>query len=312
MALPAWLQTTPPVLGVHLDARRVTAVLAELGPQARVRSVGSSDLPAGALEPSLVGANVLDRDACVRAIREAVSQVGGRHRRVALAIPDIAAKVSILSFEQLPANTNDLDQLVRLQLRKSIPFPVEQAQVAWTKGAARDGAYTVVVTAVRRDVVEEYERVCAMAGLHAGTVDLATFNAINLVTLARGEAAGDVLIVHVTSRYASMAIVRDGGLIVFRTRPADASEPLVDVVHQTRMYYEDRLNGQGFSQVMVLAGPDVPADVASSLTNLFDGPVNGVRFDSLTALTDRVQVPETLLAQIAPAAGLVLREVGVA
>ena len=42
-------------------------------------------------------------------------------------------------------------------------------------------------------------------------------------------------------------------MIFFRNRAADADGSLADLVHQSAMYYEDRLEGAGFARV-VLAG----------------------------------------------------------
>jgi type IV pilus assembly protein PilM len=312
--LPAWLKTPPPTLGLHLDAQRVTAVLVDRdGASPMVRSVASTALPAGALVPSLTAHNVLQSGVVVQAVRELLEQVGGRHRRVALAIPDTAAKVSLVPFEQVPTSARDLEQLIRLQLRKTVPFPVEDAQVAWTHGGPQDGATTLVVTAMRRDIVREYEAVCAAAGLHAGTVDLATFNVMNLALIAGGPGSGlpgDTLLVHVTATYASIALMRDGALIFFRTRHADAAEPVADVVHQTRMFYEDRLGGRGFTRVLLVAGPDVPDREALSrnLGTLFDAPVAPLVLDGIVGFGDRVAASDRVVGQIAAPAGIVLRE----
>ena len=107
--------------------------------------MASTSLPPGAIVPSLTGHNVLQSGAVVQAVRGLIEQIGGRQRRVALAIPDTAAKVSLLPFEHIPANPRDLEQLIRLQLRKTVPFPVEDAQVAWSRGGVQDGATTLVV-----------------------------------------------------------------------------------------------------------------------------------------------------------------------
>lgn len=309
--LPAWLQTPPPSLGLHVDAARVTAVLIEsTGASQVVRAVGSSAVPAGALVPSLTAHNVLQRDPLLQAIREALDQVGGRHKRVALALPDTAAKVSLLPLEAVPTSARDLEQLIRLQLRKAIPFPIEDAQVTWAMGPTRGSGATIVATAMRRAVVEEYEGLCAAVGLHAGTVDLATFNVVNLALLGAGGGAGDALLVHVTPGYASVAVVRDGELLFFRTRPADPGEPVADVVHQTRMFYEDRLSGQGFSRVLLVAGPDVPQrDVlARDIEVRLDARVTPLALEGVAGFGDRLSASEALVGQIAPPAGLVLRE----
>jgi type IV pilus assembly protein PilM len=312
--LPAWLQTPPPTLGLHLDAQRVTAVVVDRDAATPlVRSVASAPLPPGALVPSLTSHNVLQSSVVVQAVRGLLDQIGGRHRRVALAIPDSAAKVSLLPFEQVPTHARDLEQLIRLQLRKTVPFPVDDAQVTWSRGGQHDAGTTLVVTAMRRDIVGEYEAVCASAGLHAGTVDLATFNVMNLALSAGGPGSGlpgDTLLVHVTATYASIAVMRDGALIFFRTRHADAAEPVADVVHQTRMFYEDRLSGRGFARVLLVAGPDVPdREVLSrSLGTLFDAPVSPLVLDGVVGFGDRVTASDRVVGQIAAPTGIVLRE----
>jgi type IV pilus assembly protein PilM len=312
--LPAWLQTPPPTLGFQIDAQRVTAVLVDRAtPTPLVRAAVSTALPAGAVVPSLTSHNIVQRDEVVTALRGLVEQIGGRPRHIALAIPDTAAKVSLLLFDQIPASTRDLEQLVRLQLRKTVPFPVEDAQVTWSRGGEQEASTILVVTAMRRDIVQEYEAVCAAAGLQAGTVDLATFNVVNLALLGGPSGAGlpgDTLLVHVTPGYASIALLRNGALIFFRTRQNDATEPVADVVHQTRMFYEDRLNGQGLARVLLVAGVDVPdrETLSRNLGTLFEAPIVPLSLDGIATFGDRVSASEPLIGQIAAPAGIVLRE----
>lgn len=312
--LPFWLQTPPPTLGLELDAHRVTAVLVDrTAAPAIIRASASIALPAGAIVPSLTTTNIPGRDAVVRAVRDVVDRVGGRHRRAALVIPDTAAKVSLLPFDQVPPSAKDLEQLIRLQLRKTVPFPLDQAQVAWSSGPLRGAGATFAVAAMRRDIVEEYEAVCAGAGLHAGTVDLSTFNVVNVVLLAdaAGTApAGDWLLVHVTPGYASIVIVRQGEIIFFRTRPADADEPVPDVVHQTRMFYEDRLSGEGFARVILAGGSDVEdrAALVRELEGRLQAPVSALTLSGVATFGDRLHATDAVLSQVAAPAGLVLRE----
>jgi type IV pilus assembly protein PilM len=312
--LPGWLQTPSPTLGLQLEAQRVTAVLVDRdAPSPLVRGTASTALPPGAVVPSLTSHNILQPEVVVQAIRGLVEQIGGRHRHVALAVADTAAKVSLLPFDQIPANARDLEQLVRLQLRKTVPFPVDDAQVTWSRGGQQDGRWLLVVAAMRREIVQEYEGVCAAAGLHAGTIDLATFNVVNLALLGGPSGTGlpgDSLLVHVTPSYASIALLRDGALIFFRTRQNDATEPVADVVHQTRMFYEDRLNGSGFARVLLVAGPDVVEreSLSRTLGTLFDAAVVPLSLDGIVTFGDRVAASEGLVGQIAAPAGIVLRE----
>src|SRR6185369_3308267 len=102
---------------------------------------------------------------------------------------------------------------------------------------------------------------CRVGSVHTGMVDLATFNLINLALAANPTLSSavdpaqnvpqDWLLVHVAADSSTIAIVRGSRLLFFRNRPADAEGRLSDLVHQTAMYYEDRLGGPGFSRVLV-------------------------------------------------------------
>ena len=137
-----------------------------------------------------------------------------RPKRVALAIPDGVAKVSLLRFEKVPNRAHDLDELIRWQVRKVAPFSVDDAQLTYMQGQkASDGSTEFVVVMARRDIVRQYEAVCEGAGAQAGVVDLATFNVINSVLASSQPPADDWLLVHVSPEDATMAILRGRDLV---------------------------------------------------------------------------------------------------
>src|SRR4029079_17126575 len=110
---------------------------------------------------------------------------------------------------------------------------------------AEDG-HEFIVSVARRAVVEEYEGLCAAAGAHAGLVDISTFNIINALLAGSDAPTADWLLVHVAADYTSIAILRSAELLFFRSRASSEGEgSLADLVHQTAMYYEDRLRGVG-------------------------------------------------------------------
>ncbi len=240
-----------PSAGIEIAADRVTGVV--LDRERRVAAAVSRPLPAGAVTPAANAANVVEPDTVRDVVREVRTALPGAPRRVALVVPDSAAKVSLLRFDKVPARAADLEQLVRWQARKTAPFRIEDAQVSCAPGAPLDGGgREFVVSLVRRDIVEEYEGACARGGAHAGVVDLASFSLIDAVLAGRPPAEPDWLLVHAAGGYRSIAIVRRGHLILFRHRPAgDGDEDLVDLVHQTTMYYEDRLAGDGYGRVLL-------------------------------------------------------------
>ena len=308
-------ESAAPAVAVEIAAGRVSAASREWrGGQPVVAAHASEPLPDGALVPSLTTANAHDRAAVVGALSRLLDQLG-RPRRIGLILPDVVAKVSIVRFEQVPARTQDLDQLVRWQVRKSAPFPIEDAQVSYVPGLRADDGHEFLVTVSRRDVIQEYETLCAEAGAHAGLVDLATLNVINAVLAGAGAPAADWLLVNIAADYTSIALLRGPNLIFFRNRAAETDGTLADLVHQSAMYYEDRLKGSGFSRVILsgasAAGAQQSSDIDElrrSLEDRLRTPVETVDPRTAAALTDRITAAPALLDALAPLVGLLLRD----
>ena len=261
--LASWLASSPPDAAVEIAPERVSAAtMASRGSSLNVESHATEALPPGAVVASLGTLNILDQTTVTNAVRTVLGRLEGRISRVALIIPDVSVKVSLVRFDQVPARRDDLDQLVRWQVRKSAPFPIDEACVSYSKGAVVPaGGSEFVVVVARRDVVEEYERVCTAAGVYAGLVDSATFSALNFVLGSPKLPGGDWLAVHMRPSYTSIAIVRGEDVIFFRNRPEGDDESLTDLVHQTAMYYQDRLAGRGFSHVLLAGSGRVPGAV---------------------------------------------------
>jgi hypothetical protein len=166
--------------------------------------------------------------------------------------------------------------------------------------------------------VSEYEQVCLGAGASAGLVDLATFDLINVVLAAGRPPAGDWLLVNVTPEYSTMGIMRGTDLIFYRNRIEEGDGNLTDLVHQTAMYYEDRLNGQGFERVLLLGASDAgtgEAGLAASTDELRRNleerlrvRVETVDVRKLATFADRIGVDAAVLPSVAPLLGVLLRE----
>jgi type IV pilus assembly protein PilM len=311
--LSALRESAAPAAAVEITAARVSAATLEWrGGQAVIAAHASEPLPDGALVPSLTGANLHDRPPVAAALRQVLERIG-KPRRVGLVVPDVVARVSLVKFEQVPAKAPDLDQLVRWQVRKTAPFPIEDAQVSYVSGLRADDGQEFVVTLARRDVVQEYETLCAEAGAHAGIVDLSTINVINAVLAGSAAPTADWLLVTIGTGYTSVALLRGRHLIFFRNRAADTEGTLADLVHQTAMYYEDRLKGGGFSRVLLAgaAAADASGEIdllRRSLEERLQAPVDTLDPRAVATLTDRIGAAPALLDSLTPLVGMLLRD----
>lgn len=323
------LSSRPPGAAVSIDGRRVAAVtVSGEGRGLAVTSHATELLPAGAVTPAINAVNVHDPAALASAVQAALDALSPRPRRVALVLPDAVGKVTLVRFEKVPPKAQDLDQMIRWQVRKSAPYRIEDAQVGWTPGIELPGGGRefIVVTA-RRDIIESYEAACAAAGAHAGLVDLASLNLVNAAMAVQGQAvenqpsaardpsAGsgrDWLLVHVTPDDATLAVVRGTTLIFFRHRDAPGDESLAELVHQTTMYHEDRLGGGGFSRVL-LAGASSRGVAETERLRRHIEERAGVRVEPLdfrhaVALRDRIDATPEMIDTLGAPIGTLLRE----
>jgi Tfp pilus assembly PilM family ATPase len=305
---------TPPTVAVEFASTRLSAARVERrAGKATIAAHATEPLPEGAVVPSLVTPNIHDRAAVIGALGRLFDRLGGRPRRVGLVVPDPVAKVSFVRFEQVPARRQELDQLVRWQMKKTSPFPVEAAQLSYLPGARTADGQEFVVVVARRDIVEGYESVCAEIGAHAGLVDLSTFNVINAVHAGIDPPEADWLLVNMAADYASIAILRGEALIFFRNLTSEVDGTLEDLVHQAAMYHEDRLGGGGFSRVLLAGaggGSRQAAEVWRIRQNLearLGRTMEDVDPRLAAALTDRISASPALLDSLTPLVGLLLR-----
>jgi hypothetical protein len=313
MSLLDWVQTPPPDVAVQIDREQVSAARLDWrGREPRIAAHHVEALPAGAVAPGLSALNMADVGLVGQAVSRVLGALGGRTTRVALVLPDTVAKVSLIRLDKVPPRAADLQEIVRWQLRKSAPFPMEQAVVSISPGAeSSDGGRELVVSLAREDVIRQYEQTCTMAGAHAGLVDLASFGVFNGIIAGGGAPTGDWLLVHATPTYVTLAVARGDRLLFLRNRGDEAEGTLSDIIHQTAMYYEDRLDGRGFERVW-LAGasqlPEGPNSVRRGIEERLGVTVEAVDPRAAGGLSDRIDAAPELLDTLAPLVGVLRRD----
>jgi type IV pilus assembly protein PilM len=306
----AWLAPRPPAVAIEIATGRVSVVgIVWSGSGLTVSGQASETLSADAVVPALSGPNIRQPSVVSDAIGHALERAGlGRPRRVALVVPDSVARVSLLLFQELPARLDERDQFIRWQLRKSTPFPIDDAQVTYFPTGGEGAAASLAAVVARREVMAEYEGAISALGLHAGIVDLASFNVMNAIVGAGGAARGDWLLVHRAAEATTLAILRGDQLMFYRHRTAGDEEPLGALVHQTAMYHEDRLGGGAFDRVWLSgAGTETP-DARAEIGARLGVPADTLDVPASVDLRERLGIPPGLADALTAPVGILIRE----
>src|SRR3954468_12785487 len=250
-----------PRLASQITAESVIAArAAEHGGTVDMHTIRS--LPAGSVLPSLKDSNVADSAALANAISDALQTVGGRGRGVTAVLPDAAVRTVLLDFDSFPQNPEDAAGVVKLRMRKSLPFDVEKARLSYH--VSRTGAMVKVVAAVAlTTVIEEYEAAIRDAGYAPGVVLPSALAAISAV-----ESSRPPLVLKVDPAAITVAILDRDDLRLVRTlensrgRHIDPQQ-LADDIYPSLVFFQDTFNSK-IERVLV-GGLDSLHEVAPAL-----------------------------------------------
>src|SRR5580692_8121405 len=159
--LPKTLGTRPR-LAVEVRAEGVVAARAE-DAAALLTAVARADVAEGAVAPGLKVGNIADRTAVTSAVRRVLDSIAGsgreRLRDVTVVIPDSAARVLFVDFDQLPSKSAEALPVVRFRLKKLLPFDADDAVVSYQVMSSEKDSIKLLAVAIPKAVLEEYEGV---------------------------------------------------------------------------------------------------------------------------------------------------------
>jgi type IV pilus assembly protein PilM len=261
-------------------------------------------LSSGALEASPVRENLIHPDEVRQALAgclESLGRTGGhpsasRAVDIALAVPDQAARVFFLSFDQFPAQPSQAIPLVRWKLKKSVPFEIDTATVSYM--ARRMATEWEVLAVVSPEIiVRQYEVLVESLGLKPRFVTLSTLGSLGLVLPEepRGteSEAGSCLLAKYSPPWLTTTILHEGSVRLFRTTFIESSASLqsgqdslreiLEAVHPAAAYFQDNFE-RPLDHVFLCGLGEWGGILADSLSNelnlqsrqLLEGPLPAV------------------------------------
>ena len=224
-----------------------------------IRTRTAFALPADAVASSYSESNIRDTDLVRSTIRRLLSEGGFTGSEIALVVPDDVVRIAFLSVENRSKSSEEQETFIRWKLKKTIPFDVDSAQIAYRNlgSQQRSSAVDILVALSPRSIVEEYENLFDSLDIHAGMVIPSTLAALDLLN----SPAGDSLVLKVAPDCVTTTVFKDGRIQFYR-RIADASS-LYDAAYPTVMYYQDKLGGTGLQHLFV-CGYDQDVRAATS------------------------------------------------
>lgn len=225
----------PPRFVFELSEAGVAVARAGSPPQ-----IAFQPLPPETISVSPVRDNVLGMEAFSRAVAGFAPNVDKRRQRAVLILPDFSARVSVLDFDSFPADPEQQRPLVRFRIKKSLPFDVESATLAYY--AQPNGKkWDVVVAVAPVEILARYEAPFRAAGFQPGIV---TTSALAALEMVKGD--GISVLAKLSGRTLTLAVVDPTGLKLHRALELASGDPEEVISHlfPTFAYAEDQLKAR--------------------------------------------------------------------
>lgn len=167
--------------------------------------------------------------------------------KAALAIPDYASRMAVLDFEEFPTDDDQRLALVKFRLRKSVPFPIDDAKLSCSVqvGSQVQTRIEVLAVAIARPILEEYEQVVRQQGFQVGVVVPSSLAAL---ALCPREPEGLTLFARAAGMVLSLVLLEQNHVRIVRcvdlsseTEPEAGITAVTTLLQQTVAYAEDEL-----------------------------------------------------------------------
>ncbi len=238
-----------PSVAIEFSRDRITAVRwARTG---AVEGIAVVTVPAGALLPSPVDANLVDVTAVHGALAEVCNRLHAKNEEVAVFLPDPVVRVFVQKFDEFPRANKEAVALLRWKLRKSLPFESAEMWLSYMKMADTDGGVNVATALARLRIVKEYEDLIKSVDLHAGVLTSSSLAAVAML-----QETQPTLLARLADGMMTITVIREGELCVYRCTelPAQGAEltpqMLLDELYPVSAYFKDVWK-QDISSVLV-------------------------------------------------------------
>jgi type IV pilus assembly protein PilM len=164
--------------------------------------------------------------------------------------------MAILDFEEFPEGEVERAALLRFRLRKSVPFPIDEAQLSYSVQLEEKGRIEVLAVTVARPILQEYETIFMDAGYRVGVV---MPSCLATLPLCQSNEKGTTLLAKAAGPILSVLLTDQGRVRLVRCLDLTSDEHEIQrgwertvspLVQQTIAFAEDQL-GQKVTRALL-------------------------------------------------------------
>ncbi|MDX2268997.1 MAG: hypothetical protein NW208_12880 [Bryobacter sp.] len=169
-------------------------------------------------------------------LRRHAPNANGHRRPAAVILPDSAARVSLLDFDTFPRKAEEQLGLVKLRLKRTVPFDIESAVCTYQVDSKADPKVNVLAEAIALEKIAPVETAFRNAGFHPGFI---TVSSLAMAQLVEPHTA----FLKLSGNHLSLGYFDDSRLRLYRDLELDSPslDAVLDIVDPTLAYLADVL-----------------------------------------------------------------------
>lgn len=203
-------------IGISIGPSHIAvASAARHGESVDVKRFAVETLEEKICRPSPVEKNITDLARWQSHVRSVLRKFSGAPR-VRLSLPDSSARTVLLDLQQLPGERKEFEKLIQWHMEKTFLSPLGEARFSYQVLLKRAN-WKVLATAIKREVIEQYEGLDGSRAIEVRAISLSSLNAFNLFRSSISGLVGETghfIFAHLLDQNLTILIF-EGGLLSF-------------------------------------------------------------------------------------------------
>ncbi|MEZ5425302.1 MAG: hypothetical protein R2747_03465 [Pyrinomonadaceae bacterium] len=230
-------------LGLEKDSITALALKREGRGQFGIRQAATIDLPEHLLTPSFTEKNISNRNEFLVMLEEVLENAGlNRQKRWSVSLPSNTARTAILTLDAVPASSDELNEVLDWKAENTFGAPAGEMRISLRKITPdKTGKSRYFATAVKLNVIDEYETVFESLGWQAGLVLPRALSEAKWLVDSAGK-NHSLLISSQNDGFVALLLRGDEPTVVRSVTCTEAETD--DEIYRLLMFYRDRLEGE--------------------------------------------------------------------
>ena len=236
-----------------------------------LKRYATSKIGSEILAPSFEQPNIVNEAAFAAVLRD-TSQIAGllRNRKWSASLPEQTVRTAIITLDSIMDDREEMMEVIKWRTERVVGVPSEELRLSQQRLSKIGGQYRFLVTAVKREVIEQYERVFNGLGWQIGVIF--PRHLAEAQWLAWDKSDGAKLLVTGNQDWITVIILSGQEPLLVRSIQCSGASR-ADEVYRIVQYYRDRLTKDVpkiISSAMVVGDSPSAAQVKEILSEILN------------------------------------------